>query len=118
MIRRLSWLRVFVLLLALGAVVAVAGCKGVTPIRQILDDPSHFENKTVRIAGHVTDAAGLLGYGTYRVDDGTGSILVLTTVGGSPREGANVAVEGFVRSAFTVGTTTATVLMESRRETE
>lgn len=95
-----------------------AGCKGgVTPIEQLLDDPSRYDGKTVRIAGNVESAVGVLGYGTYQVDDGTGKLSVLTREGGAPREGARVGVEGEFRSAFTVGTVIGAVLMERRRFT-
>ncbi len=94
------------------------GCKGVTPIKKLLDDPSEYEGKDVRIAGVVKSSVGVLNYGTYRVDDGTGSILVVTQVSGVPREGARVGVEGVFRSAFTIGTETAAVLMEKKHKLE
>lgn len=97
---------------------AFAGCKGggTTPIKTLLDDPTHFDHQVVRIAGNVTRAIGVLGYGGYVVDDGTGSIPVVTTSGGAPREGAHVGVEGEFRAAFTLGTETAAVIMEQKRE--
>ncbi len=102
------------LVLAALVLLAAVGCKGVTPIRALLDDPSRYDGRTVKIAGTVTSAAGILNYGTYRVDDGTGALQVVTQVGGVPREGARVAVEGTFRSAFTLGTETVAVLMEER----
>lgn len=92
------------------------GCKGdVTPIQKLLDDPSHYEGQTVRIAGSVESSVGVLGYGAYRVDDGTGKLMVLTSGGGAPREGAKVGVEGQFRSAYTIGTSTGAALMERKR---
>jgi hypothetical protein len=100
------------------ALVLAVGCKGgVTPIEDLLDDPSRYEGQTVRIAGTVESAMGVLGYGAYRVNDGTGKLTVLTTGGGAPREGAEVGVEGQFRSAFTIGTTSGAVLMERKRST-
>jgi hypothetical protein len=98
------------------AVAALAGCRdSTTPIREILDDPSRFADQEVRISGEVTMAMGVLGTGAYEVDDGTGKIVVVTQQGGVPREGAKVGVEGRVRTGFTLGTQTLTVLMEERR---
>ncbi len=105
---------------ALLGVALVAGCKGnvqVTPIKTLLDDPSRFDKQTVRIAGNVTKSLGILGYGAYQIDDGTGAIAVVSQGGGAPREGAKVGVEGEFRSAFTLGSTTAAVIMEHRRVT-
>jgi hypothetical protein len=95
----------------------VAGCKGTTPIKTLLDDPSQFDGKSVKIAGAVTGAVGVLGTGAYQVDDGTGRLVVISQEGGAPREGAQVAVKGVFRAAFTFQTETAAVLMESERYT-
>ena len=100
--------------LAVGIFV-IAGCTSTTPIKTLLDDPGRYDGKTVRIAGEVTEAIGLLNYGAYRLSDGTGTILVVTQGGGAPREGAKVGVEGIFRSAFTFGTETAAVVQEEKR---
>ena len=96
----------------------VAGCKNTVAIKTLLDDPSQYDKKTVRIAGTVTNSVGVLGYGAYRIDDGTGTLTVVSKEGGAPREGARVGVEGEFRSAFTLGTETVAVLIEKQRGTE
>src|SRR5258706_9208728 len=114
MMRRVIHLGPAVLLVAIG----LGACRTtVTPIKTLLDDPSRFDKQTVRIAGDVSEAIGVLGYGAYRVDDGTGKLLIVTKAGGAPRSGAKVGVEGVFRSAFTLGTETAAVIEESRRYT-
>ena len=118
MISRLSR---FILVTAAAVLVAgLASCKSnvqVTPIKALLDDPSRYDKQTVRIAGEVTRSLGILGYGAYEVDDGTGKIPVVTQGGGAPRTGAKVGVEGEFRSAFTMGSTTAAAIVERRRYT-
>ena len=104
--------------LAMAAVVLLVGCPGARPIRELLDDPSRFDGKTVRIAGEVKEAAGALGYGAYKVDDGTGSITVVSQGGGAPRVGAKVGVEGTFRAAFTLGTTSVAVILEKQRRSQ
>jgi hypothetical protein len=98
---------------------ALGSCRGggTTDIKTLLDDPARFDRQTVRIAGTVEESAGILGYGTYHVDDGTGKLWVLTKTGGAPRNGARVGVEGEFRSAFTLGDRSGAVLMESERYT-
>lgn len=86
--------------LLLTLVLGVAGCKGGTEIKTLLDDPGRFNGTTVRVAGKVVTSVGLLGYGAYRLDDGTGTILVVSK-NGVPREGAKVGVEGTFHSVFT-----------------
>jgi len=100
------------------AALLLAGCKGgagVTPIKTLLDDPSQYDHKTVRIAGTVEESAGFLGYGGYRLNDGTGTLTVVTHQGGAPRTGARVGVEGEFRSAFTLGTTSIAAVVENKR---
>ena len=109
----------FLLLAVLGAVlVATLGCQGgVTPIKTLLDDPMRFDGKIVRIAGDVGLSAGALGYGAYQVNDGTGTLGVVSQGGGAPREGARVGVEGTFKAVYTLGTQSAAVLMERQRFT-
>lgn len=110
-----SFVRVLVVLAAL---LLIAGCKGgVTPIKTLLDDPGRFDHQTVRVAGTVKNAVGVLGYGAYQLDDGTGTLTVVTKEGGAPREGAKVGAEGEFRAAFTLGSETAAVLVEKERYT-
>lgn len=108
---RAAWLVLVPLLL-------LAGCKGTTDIRKLLDNPAEYEGKTVRVAGTVKESAGVLNYGVFRLDDGTGTIAVITKVGGAPRQGAKVGVEGTFRSAFTLGTETLAAIEETKRRSE
>jgi hypothetical protein len=96
----------------------LAACPEVKPIKELLDDPARFDGKTVSIAGEVTEAVGVLGYGAYQVKDATGTLTVVNETGsGAPRVRAKVGVEGTFRSAFTLGTKSVAVLMEKRRKT-
>jgi hypothetical protein len=97
------------------AAVCAAACKGATTVKQLLDDPHHYDGKTVRIMGTVKGSAGLLGVGAYQINDGTGTISVVSEGGGAPRDGAKIGVEGVFHSAFTLGSKTGVVLVERRR---
>ena len=111
-------LRFLLLAVIAAALLAGLGCRsGLTPIKTLLDDPSRFDGKVVRIAGTVGLSAGALGYGAYQVDDGTGTLSVMSQGGGAPREGAQVGVEGTFKAVFTLGTRSAAVLMEKQRFT-
>jgi hypothetical protein len=97
------------------ALFMVAGCKGATPIHDLLANASARDGQTVRIAGKVESAAGAFGYAVYRVDDGTGEINVVTKSGGAPAENTEVGVEGVFRQAFTIGTDVVAVIEETKR---
>jgi hypothetical protein len=101
------------------ALLVLTACPGAKSIQSLLDDPGQYDGKTVRIAGEVTQSIGALGIGGYQVNDGTGTLLVVTkTLGSTPRVGARVGVEGTFRSAYTVGSHSGAVLIESKRKTE
>ncbi|HXJ29425.1 MAG TPA: hypothetical protein VNG35_02225 [Gemmatimonadales bacterium] len=92
-------------------------CGGATPIKTLLDDPQRFDGKTVRIAGQVQGSVGALGFGAYQVNDGTGTLSIVSEGGGVPRQGAKVGVEGTFRAAYTLGNQSVAVLVEQRRYT-
>ena len=101
---------------AVFSLVALAACPGTKTIKELLDDPGRYEGETVRITGVVNQSVGALGFGGYQVNDGTGTIIVVVQGGGStPRVGATVGVEGTFRSAFTLGSISAAMLMEKQR---
>jgi hypothetical protein len=105
--------------LALAAL--LAGCKSsdlpLTKIGTLLADPARFDGQTLRVAGEVTRSLGIMGYGAYEVEDGTGKLPVIAKETGAPPTGAKVGVEGEFRAAFTLGATTAAALMEKQRYT-
>ena len=100
------------------ALIGLIGCRGgTTPIGKLLDDPTHYDHQIVRVRGTVGHSVGVLGYGAYQIDDGTGTLTIVTQSGGAPREGADVGVEGEFRSAFTLGTQSVAVVIEKQRRT-
>ncbi len=101
--------------LALGLVLLLARDCGTTEIGKLLADPGQYEGKTVRVKGEVKESVGILGLGGYQLDDGTGTLPVVTQTSGAPRTGARVGVEGTFRAAYTLGGRTGAVLLEKRR---
>ncbi len=108
-----------VLLCSLVSVTLLAvGCTGNTiPIRDLAANSAGYDGKTVQVAGTVKSAAGALGYGVYQIDDGTGTMMVVTETGGAPAQGAKIGVLGVFHSAFTVGTDVVAVIVEKERRT-
>ena len=86
-----------------------------TSIKNLLADPGKYDGKTVRIAGTVGESIGALGFGAYEVQDQTGTIPVVTRGGGAPSRGTRVGVEGTFRAAYTLGTQSRAVIVESKR---
>jgi hypothetical protein len=82
------------------AAVLLVGC-GSVRIARINADPSRYQNRQVSVTGTVVNAVGLLGTGGYQVDDGTGTIAVISSTG-VPSRGSRVTVTGTVMSAGVV----------------
>jgi hypothetical protein len=97
------------------ALLLLAGCASVTPIGQLLDNPSHYDGKTVRVEGEVKSSAGGLGVGAYQVQDATGTLTVLSQHADAPRSGAKVGVKGKFDALLTLGSRSLAVLREESR---
>ncbi len=102
---------------ALAAILLLTGCAGVTPIRDLLNDPSEYDGKTVRIEGKVRGAAGGLGVGAYEVEDETGRLTVVSE-NDPPRTGAEVGVKGKFQALLSLGIKSLAVLREESRNLE
>ena len=78
-----------------------AACPDRTSIGDIETNPSRFQNREVAIAGTVQDSYGVnipgtkIRGGAYKIDDGTGSIWILTE-DAVPTKGAQVGVKGII----------------------
>ncbi len=89
-------------LFPLAATLLLGGC-GSVKIGRILDEPTRYQNRTVRVDGKVDRSFGAIVTGAYQVQDNTGKIYVLSN-SGVPRTGTNVSVKGRVMSGVTLGT--------------
>lgn len=89
---------------SLVAVVVLALASGAcrTTINQLLAEPGRYADKEVTVGGDVVKSASVLGRGAYQIDDGTGTVWVVTKRG-APRQGARVAVKGRVRDVVNLG---------------
>jgi hypothetical protein len=100
-----------------GVLLVLAGCAGVTPIGELLDNPARYDGKTVRVEGEVKESAGGLGLGAYQVRDNTGTLTVVSEKGGPPRSGSKVGVKGRFEALITLGSKSLAVLREESRDT-
>ncbi|HEV8254854.1 MAG TPA: hypothetical protein VGQ78_08865 [Vicinamibacteria bacterium] len=104
------------------ALMALSGCATKT-INKLMADPHRYANRDVRLAGHVVKSVSLLGRGAYQIDDGTGTLWVISKTG-VPRRGAHVKVKGKVRDVVDLGSIvplppevgSGLVLMETRHK--
>ena len=94
----------------------VTGCPSRTTIRDIMNDPGHFQGKEVAIGGRVTNSFGALGKGVFEIDDGTGRMWVYTEKYGVPGRNSYVGVSGRLVQGFSYqGSTYGTMIHETNR---
>jgi len=99
-----------------GGLLLLAGCAGITPIGELLDNPAKYDGKTVRVEGEVRESAGGLGLGAYQVRDKTGTLTVVSESGGPPRSGSKIGVKGRFQALITLGSRSLAVLREESRD--
>ena len=98
-----------------GALLFLAGCAGVTPIGELLDNPAKYDGKEVRVEGEVKESAGGLGLGAYQVRDDTGTLTVVSETGGPPRSGSRITVKGTFQALLTFCSLILALLREQSR---
>lgn len=91
----------FVLFAVLGIALTSAACASKS-INQVLADPSRYRDREVRLSGAVVDSYSFVNRGAYRIDDGTGTLWVVSSTG-VPRKSARVSVRGTIREGFNIG---------------
>jgi hypothetical protein len=106
----------FSVLALIALALLLAGCPPRESIEKINRDPGRFAGKEITIAGRVADSFGAMGTGVFQIDDGTGTMWVLSEKYGIPGNGANVAVTGRIQQGFAFGGRNfVTILRETER---
>jgi len=95
------------------AVFLAGACErlGTTPIGNILEKPREYADRTVVVSGEVTEIFGLVFIKYFILEDGTGSIAVVTDKP-LPKKGTKISVRGVVKEAFSLGDQQLLVLIE------
>lgn len=85
---------------------------GVTKIGDITGHPREYADKEVTISGEVTDTFSFFIVKYFVVQDNSGEISVVTEKP-LPAKGEKIRVKGTVKEAFSIGSKTSLVLVES-----
>ena len=88
------------------------GAGRVERIADVLADLRNYDGVPVAFEGEVSGVINLLGYKAYTLDDGSGSITVVTERG-LPQSGETLRVAGIVHEMFNVAGINYTVLYEA-----
>ncbi len=96
------------------SILLLTGCPS-TKIGDIQKDPGKYMNKEITVSGKVTSSYGVLGMGMFQVNDGSGSLWVLSENYGVPGQGNSVNVTGqLVQTASFGGKNFSNVLRETK----
>jgi hypothetical protein len=89
--------RIFAVVLATALLIAGCSARSVR-IAELKNDPSRYNDKSVRVTGMVTNSFGipLVPFQLYNVDDGSGEISVVSRSGRTPARGTRIEVRGKV----------------------
>jgi hypothetical protein len=98
--RNKKWFPGIALILAMACLTA---CTSYPSISDINRDPARFAGKEITIRGQASGGVGFFGSGVYQVEDGTGTIMVVSQNFGLPANGAKVSVTGQVEQGFSFG---------------
>ena len=92
----------------------LTGC--VQHIGRIMNDPAHYRNRSVTVEGRVVNVVGAMNNGIYQVDDGTGTIYVVSSRG-VPNRNARVKVTGTVTPGVNImGRSLGTAIQEQHHK--
>jgi len=101
----------------MAAVVAVAGlhagCASSLKIRDILENPARYNGQTVQVHGVVTKGGPIMS-GAYELSDNTGTIMVILSERGAPRDGTSLKIQGTFRSGFDYDGSRIAVILKDR----
>lgn len=99
------------------AVVVIAalqtGCASSLKIRDLLENPARYNGQTVQVHGVVTRGGPMMS-GAYELSDNTGTIMVILSERGAPRDGTSLKVQGTFRSGFDYDNSRISVILKDR----
>lgn len=103
----------FLLAMAMAMALLLAACAPVTPIKNIIDHPRDYADKSVTVQGEVKNVFSLIFIKYFTLDDGSGTITVVTERP-LPQKGEKLKVKGTVKEGFSLGDQTMTLIVEDK----
>mgnify|MGYP000607290458 CR=1 FL=1 len=102
-------------LIACSIALPLAACTPRPSIKDITDHPRDYAGKQVQVRGEVKSVFSLIVVKYFTLDDGTGSITVVTEKP-LPAKGERLTVKGKVEEGFSLGDQTLTLIVEDSGE--
>ena len=95
----------------------LTACPPHESIARINRDPGRYAGREVAVGGRVVESIGALGFGFFKLDDGTGTLWVYSQNFGTPSDGSKVGVVGRidVQGIHVMGRNFGMILKETQR---
>jgi hypothetical protein len=106
-------LRVGLVAAAVAIAVLQAACASSLKIRDLLENPGRYNGQTVQVHGVVTRGGPMMS-GAYELSDNTGTIMVILSERGAPRDGTSLKVQGTFRSGYDYDNSRIAVILKDR----
>ena len=112
--RSLSTLAVMALV---ASTFVLTACPPHESLAAINRDPGRYAGREITVGGRVVESVGALGFGFFKLDDGTGTIWVYSQSFGTPQNGSKVGVVGRIdmQGINVMGRNFGTILRETQR---
>ncbi len=111
-----SWSTFSVFALLAGTLILTA-CPPRESIAAINRDPGRYSGREISVGGRVVESIGALGFGFFKLDDGSGTLWVYSQNFGTPSNGSKVGVVGRidVQGINVMGRNFGMILKETQR---
>jgi len=78
----------------LASALVLTACPPRESIAAINRDPGRYAGREISVGGRVVESIGALGFGFFKIDDGSGTLWVYSQNFGTPSNGSKVGVVG------------------------
>ena len=110
-------LSAFAVLALMATTLVLTACPPRESIAAINRDPGRYAGREISVGGRVVESIGALGFGFFKLDDGSGQLWVYSQNFGTPSNGSKVGVVGRidVQGINVMGRTFGMILKETQR---
>ena len=104
-------------LVLLATMLVLTACPPHESLAAVNRDPGRYQGREITVGGRVTESVGALGFGFFKLDDGSGTLWVYSQNFGTPAQGSKVGVVGRldVQGLSLMGHTYGLILRETQR---
>lgn len=101
----------------IASTVILTACPPHESLGAINRDPGRYMGREITVGGRVVESIGALGFGFFKLDDGSGTLWVYSQNFGTPQNGTKVGVVGRldVQGINVMGRNFGTILKETQR---